>query len=117
MNEEADGVGTVLVVITAIAVFLAMGSTPSIDEYERNGTVTCRVVTGEIIHMEPPFELYVEVEDTIAGETNGYHVYVSPEVYANYSIGDKHEESICTFTDYDYFKSLIEQLKESGILN
>tara|TARA_R100001015_G_C4625052_1_gene183429 strand:+ start:745 stop:1098 length:354 start_codon:yes stop_codon:yes gene_type:complete len=117
MNEEADGVGTVLVVITVIAALLAMGSTPSIDEYERNGTVTCRVVTGEIIYMEPPFELYVEVEDTIAGETDGYHVYVSPEVYANYSVGDKHEESICTFTDYEYFKNLIEQLKESGILN
>lgn len=117
MNQEADGVGTVLFAFTAIVIVLAVTSTPSIEEYERNGTVTCRVVTGEIIHMEPPFELYVEVEDTIAGETDGYHVYVSPEVYANYSIGDKHEESICTFTDYEYFKNMIEQLKESGILN
>lgn len=117
MSEQAESVGNILVVMVAIGVLLAMGSTPSIEEYERNGTISCRTVTGEVVYMEPPFELYVEVEDTIAGQTDGYHVFVSPEVYANYSVGDKHEESICTFTDYEYFKDIIEQLKESGILN
>tara|TARA_R110002020_G_scaffold307032_1_gene522906 strand:- start:50 stop:394 length:345 start_codon:yes stop_codon:yes gene_type:complete len=112
-----DGGEGVLLGILILGLLLASTGTPSIEEYERNGTITCRTVTGEIIEKEAPFNIIVEVDDNVAGERNTYNVFVSPEVFANYSIGDKHEESICTFTDYEYFKSIIRQLKESGILD
>tara|TARA_B100001059_G_C17725855_1_gene523360 strand:- start:3 stop:347 length:345 start_codon:yes stop_codon:yes gene_type:complete len=112
-----DGGESVLLGVLILGLLLATTGTPSIEEYEQNGTITCRTVTGEIIEKEAPFNIIVEVDDNVAGKSNRYSVFVSPEVFANYSIGDKHEESICTFTDYEYFKSIIQQLKESGILN
>tara|TARA_R100001510_G_C7655020_1_gene213950 strand:- start:1697 stop:2041 length:345 start_codon:yes stop_codon:yes gene_type:complete len=112
-----DGGEGVLLGVLILGLLLASTGTPSIDQYERDGTITCRTVVGEVVHKEAPFELYVEVQDNIAGEREGYHVYVSPEVFANYSVGDTHEEAICTFTDYEYFRDIIEQLKQSGILN
>ena len=114
MRDSGEGV---LLGILILGLLLASTGTPSIADYEKNGTITCRSVTGEIIDKEPPFNILVEVDDNVAGESNTYNVFVSPEVYANYTIGDKHEESICTFTDYEYYKSIIKQLKESGILN
>jgi len=114
MRDGADGV---LIGIVILALILATTGTPSIEEYERNGTISCRKVTGEIVGKEAPFNIIVEVDDNVAGDTQTYNVFVSLEAYSNYSIGDMHEESICTFTDYEYFKSIIEQLKQSGILN
>ena len=112
-----DGGEGVLLGILILGLLLASSGAPSIEQYERDGTITCRTVVGEIVYKEAPFNIIVEVDDNVAGEKNTYNVFVSPEVFANYSVGDKHEESICTFTDYEYFKDIIEQLKQSGILN
>lgn len=112
-----DGGEGVLLGILILGLLLATTGTPSIEEYERNGTINCREVSGEIIEKEAPVTIIVEVNDEVSNKINTYNVYVSPEAYANYSIGDTHIEPICTIVDYQYYKEIIDRLLESGILD
>ena len=106
-------------IIIVIMFFLAImpPNTLTIDRLEENGTITCRSVVGEVIGKEAPVTLIVRIDDSVSNSVDTYNVYVSPEAYSNYSIGDKHNEAICTITDYDYYKEIIDRLLESGILN
>tara|TARA_B100001142_G_C14290597_1_gene638771 strand:+ start:431 stop:775 length:345 start_codon:yes stop_codon:yes gene_type:complete len=112
-----DGGEGVLVGIVILALILATTGTPSIQDFERDGTITCREVSGEIIEKEAPVTIIVTVNDQVSNEIKTYNVYVSPEAYSNYSIGDTHIEQICTLTDYEYYKEIIDALLESGILD
>ena len=111
-----DGGEGVLLGIFILSLLLATTGTPSIQDFERDGTISCRKVSGEIIEKEAPVTIIVEVNDEVSNQINNYNVYVSPEAYANYSIGDTHIEPICTITDYEYYKEIIDALLESGIL-
>ena len=112
-----DGGEGVLVGIVILALILATTGTPSIQDFERDGTITCREVSGEIIEKEAPVTIIVTVNDQVSNEIKTYNVYVSPEAYSNYSIVDTHIEQICTLTDYEYYKEIIDALLESGILD
>jgi len=111
-----EGPETGLFFILVVAFLLVIAPQSSIGYYQENGSITCHNITGEVIEKEAPFTLIVEVSDEVSGEQKIYDVYVSPEAYANYSIGSSHIEAICTITDYDYYKEIIDRLLESGIL-
>ena len=111
MNESP-----VVVAIVVIMVCLAFFPPTDLTYYEENGTITCKNVSGEIIAKEAPVTIIVEVDDDVSNNVDTYKVYVAPEAYANYSIGDTHIEPICTITDYEYYKEIIDMLLESGIL-
>tara|TARA_R100001443_G_scaffold114843_1_gene131439 strand:+ start:2612 stop:2956 length:345 start_codon:yes stop_codon:yes gene_type:complete len=98
------------------AALASTGGMPSTSDYYEQGTITCSQVDGEIVGKEPPITILVVVNDRIGGDTTNYKVYVSPEAYQNYSVGDTHVEEICTFSDYSTFKRIIDQLLESGVL-
>ncbi len=111
-----DGGEGVLLGILILGLLLATTGTPSIEDFEKSGAITCREVSGEIIEKEAPVTIIVEVNDEVSNQINTYNVYVSPEAYANYSLGDTHIEQMCTITDYEYYKEIIDALLESGIL-
>ena len=92
------------------------GPSFSLDTLERDGIITCNNVVGEVIAKEAPVTLIVQVNDTVGNDITNYNVFVSPKAFANYSIGDTHIESICTISDYEYYKEIIDMLLESGIL-
>ena len=108
------------VVVGIIILMLCLAFLPasnySLESLQQDGTITCRNVDGEVIDKEAPVTLIVRVDDTVAKKVTTYNLYVSPSAYSNYSIGDKHTESICTITDYEYYKEIIDKLLESGIL-
>lgn len=112
----SEGPATGFILIITFAFLLAIAPQSNIQYYEDNGSITCHNVKGEVIEKEAPFTLIVEVNDEVSGEIKVYDMYVSPEAYANYSIGSTHIEPICTITDYDYYKEIIDRLLESGIL-
>jgi len=112
----SDGSTSVAYIICFIVVMGMMGPTFSLDTLEENGTITCKNVSGKVIGKETPITLKVQVNDSVGNVVNIYDVYVSPKAFANYSIGDTHIESICTITDYEYYKEIIEMLLESGVL-
>jgi len=114
MRDGADGV---LISIVILSLLLATTGTPSIEDFERNGTITCRSVSGEVIEKEAPVTLIVKVNDEVSNDIKTYSVYVSLEAYSNYSVGDTHKEQICTLTDYEYYKEIIDALLASGILD
>ena len=111
-----EGPETGLFLILLFALLLVIAPQSSIQYLEEGGSITCNNVKGEVIEKEAPFTLVVEVHDEVSNKISKYDVYVSPEAYANYSIGSTHIEPICTITDYDYYKEIIDRLLESGIL-
>jgi len=111
-----EGPETGLFFILVVAFLLVIAPQSSISYYQENGSITCHNVTGKVIEKEAPFTLIVEVHDEVSNEIKIYDMYVSPEAYSNYSIGSTHIEPICTITDYDYYKEIIDRLLESGIL-
>ena len=111
-----EGPETGLFLILLFALLLVIAPHSSIQYLEEGGSITCNNVKGEVIEKEAPFTLVVEVHDEVSNKISKYDVYVSPEAYANYSIGSTHIEPICTITDYDYYKEIIDRLLESGIL-
>ena len=108
-------VGVIIVIMLCLAAMPPNSFT--LKTLEDNGTITCRSVVGEVIGKEAPVTLIVRVDDSVSNSVDTYSVYVSPEAYSNYSVGDSHNEAICTITDYDYYKEIIDALLESGILN
>ena len=112
-----ENISAFFVIVIIFGVVLAStGGMPSTSDYYEQGTITCSQVDGEVVGKEAPITILVKVNDRIAGDTTNYKVYVGPEAYENYSIGDTHIEEICTFSDYSTFKRIIDQLLESGVL-
>ena len=107
---------SVAYIISLIIILGMVGPSFSLESLERDGIVTCNNVTGEVIEKEAPVTLIVEVNDSVSNKVKTYGVFVSPKAFANYSIGDTHIEPICTISDYEYYKEIIDMLLESGIL-
>ena len=112
---ENAGVFFIVVILFGFALSTT-GGMPSTSDYYEQGTITCSQVDGEVVGKEAPITILVKVNDRIGGDTQNYKVYVSPEAYENYTVGDTHIEDICTFSDYSTFKRIIDQLLESGVL-
>jgi len=102
--------------ISLIIILGMVGPSFSLESLERDGVITCNSVTGEVIEKEAPVTLVVQVNDSVGNNVKTYDVFVSPKAFANYSIGDTHIEPICTISDYEYYKEIIDMLLESGIL-
>tara|TARA_R110002096_G_scaffold12490_1_gene44934 strand:+ start:66 stop:416 length:351 start_codon:yes stop_codon:yes gene_type:complete len=115
MKDNPVVVG-IIILMLCLAFLPANNYSFGLDSLQQDGTITCRSVDGEVIGKEIPVTLIVRVNDTVANKITTYNIYVSPSAYSNYSIGDKHTESICTITDYEYYKEIIDRLLESGIL-
>lgn len=112
-----ENLGVFFIVLLLFAgAMVTTDGTPRASDYLEQGTVSCSQVDGEIVGKEPPITILVKVNDRISGDTTNYRVYVSPQAYENYSVGDTHIEEICTFSDYSTFQRIIDQLLESGIL-
>jgi hypothetical protein len=105
------------VFIISLIIILGMtGPSFSLETLERDGIITCNNVVGEVIAKDAPVTLIVQVNDTVGNDITKYNVFVSSKAFANYSVGDTHIEPICTISDYEYYKEIIDMLLESGIL-
>jgi len=107
---------SVAYIISLIIILGMIGPSFNLESLERDGVVTCNNVTGKVIEKEAPVTIVVQVNDSVGNYVKTYDVFVSPKAFANYSIGDTHIEPICTVTDYEYYKEIIDMLLESGIL-
>ena len=107
---------SVAYIISLIIIIGMIGPSFSLESLEKDGVVSCNNVTGEVIEKEAPVTIVVQVNDSVGNYVKTYDVFVSPKAFANYSIGDTHIEPICTVTDYEYYKEIIDMLLESGIL-
>jgi hypothetical protein len=112
---------TPVFIISLIIILGMTGPSFSLETLERDGIITCNNVVGEVIAKEAPLTLIVQVNDTVGNDITKYNVFVSPKfvspkAFANYSIGDTHIEPICTVSDYEYYKEIIDMLLDSGIL-
>ena len=103
-------------IISLIIILGMTGPSFTLESLERDGIITCNNVVGEVIAKDAPVTLIVQVNDTVGNDITKYNVFVSPKAFANYSIGDTHIEPICTVSDYEYYKEIIDMLLESGIL-
>lgn len=112
MSENSSSV----YIVSLIIILGMVGPSFSLDTLEKDGIITCNNVVGEVIAKEAPVTLIVQVNDTVGNDITKYNVFVSPKAFVNYSIGDTHIEPICTVTDYEYYKEIIDMLLESGIL-
>lgn len=105
------------VFIISLIIILGMtGPSFSLESLERDGVITCNNISGKVIEKEAPVTLVVQVNDSVGNYVKTYDVFVSPKAFVNYSIGDTHIEPICTISDYEYYKEIIDMLLESGIL-
>ena len=114
---DKDEVIEKFIAICMMSIFLVPFTTPAFEKspfYDPN-MISCSSITGEIVEKEP-FYIIVRVEDNYTYVSEDFKVYVSPKSYVNYSIGDTHIERICTISDYEYYKEIIDMLLESGIL-
>ena len=78
----------------------------------------CTTVSGEVVfkdHSEGWFKLYVTLNEEYSGQSN-YSLYVSPETYDRYHIGDKYTEKMCDIVVYEELKQTIQDLLDAGIL-
>jgi len=78
----------------------------------------CTTVSGEVVfkdHSEGWFKLYVTLNEDFSGQSN-YSLYVSPETYDRYQIGDNYTETMCDIVVYQELKQTIQDLLDAGIL-
>ena len=43
-------------------------------------------------------------------------LYVSPETYAKYNVGDVYSQEVCSNPDYENIKEIINQLIDIGVI-
>jgi hypothetical protein len=78
----------------------------------------CTTVSGEVVfkdHSEGWFKLYVTLNEEFSGQSN-YSLYVSPDTYDRYQIGDNYTETMCDIVVYQELKQTIQDLLDAGIL-
>jgi hypothetical protein len=77
----------------------------------------CYSTEGEIIEKsndEGILILYVKLEYN--GEINYYRVFVGPEAYDNYVVGEIYIEETCELSRYHEIQGIIDDLLEWGII-
>ena len=82
-----------------------------------NKNMVCYSTEGEIIEKsnnEGVLILYVKLE--YDGEINYYRVFVGPEAYENYVIGETYIEETCELSRYQEIQGIIDDLLEWGII-
>jgi len=76
----------------------------------------CHEVEGTVTAMDMSdglFKIYATITDE--GTTQNYIVYVGPETYAEYSVGDTYTEEFCEFESYQQFQQILDDLIELGV--
>ena len=78
-----------------------------------NVSFTCRDVEGEVVakdHSEGWFKIYVTLyNDSVNGDGHtDYAVYVGPDTYDRYEIGDSYTEKMCDVETYSEFQQFIQ---------
>lgn len=106
--------------VCVVMMFLVLGGGSGAfgwDSKEDMG-FTCRDITGEIVakdHSEGAFKLYVLLNDT--GEESGFALWVGPDTYDAYQIGDVYTDRMCSLEEYEKLKEIINELIDAGILD
>ena len=103
------------IVFTVVAMILisftigAGGFTPitSLHCHEVEGTVTAKDKSDGIL------KIYATITD--GGAIQNYIVYVGPETYEAYSVGDSYTEEFCEFESYEQFQQILDDLIELGV--
>ena len=78
----------------------------------------CTTVSVEVIfkdHSEGWFKLYVTLNEDFSDQSN-FSLYVSPDTYDRYQIGDNYTETMCDIVVYQELKQTIQDLLDAGIL-
>jgi hypothetical protein len=76
----------------------------------------CHEVEGTVIGKDMSdgvLKIYATIND--GGTTQNYIVYVGPETYENYHIGDAYTEKFCEFESYEQFQQILHDLIELGV--
>ena len=81
-------------------------------------TPQCTEIHGEVIHKEDSI-LYVVVNlsEELGGETyeEGHKIYVSPEVYDNYEVGENYSEVVCDIERLMEIREFLDYMLDEGI--
>ena len=108
MKDELFSFFAVLIILSAFA-----GA--GVNQYNKSSQ--CDVVYGEVISKDeqPYFNLWVVFTDIDSDKTT-YMLYVSPETYAKYNVGDVYSQEVCSNPDYENIKEIINQLIDIGVI-
>jgi hypothetical protein len=109
MRDEIPAILVALLLLTAGFGGAGIGSIPL--------TKDCKIIEGEIVgksHDTGFFILYVILRDD--GKNEDYMVYVGPETYENYEIGEIWGEEMCSISEYEELMEIIQQLLDAGLV-
>ena len=77
----------------------------------------CYTTEGEIVgkdNTDGNFILYVKLDYN--SENVGYRVYVSPQTYGEYEVGDTFEERTCDLIEYGKIQDILDELVAWGVV-
>lgn len=77
----------------------------------------CYNTEGEIVgkdNTDGTFVLYVKLDYN--SENIGYRVYVSPQTYEGYEVGDTFTEQTCDLIEYEEIQQIIDELLSWGVV-
>lgn len=110
------------IIVSAILISAAtVGGGGFFASFTDNVSFTCRNVEGEVVgkdHDEGWFKIHVTLYNDSAyadGHTN-YSVYVGPETYERYAVGEVYTEKMCDVEAHSEFRQLVQELIDAGIL-
>ncbi len=104
-------------VLMMVLVLAGGGGSFGFDSKEDIG-FTCRDITGEVVakdHSEGTFQLYVTLNDS--GDKSGFALYVGPDTYDEYEVGDLYTDRMCNLEQYQKLKQVIQELLDAGLLD
>jgi len=112
---------TQVLLATLLVGMATVGSGGYIGSITDNVSFTCRDVEGEVVwkdHSEGWFKIYVTLyNDSISGDgQSDYSVYVGPDTYDRYQIGDTYTEQMCDVEAHNEFKQFLQDLLDAGLL-
>ena len=110
-----------LIVACLVVGAVTVGGGGLIGSFSNNVSFTCRDVEGEVVgkdHEQGWFKIHVTLYNHSAsadGHTN-YSVYVGPETYERYEIGESYTERMCDVEAHSEFRQFLQDLIDAGIL-
>ena len=103
--------------VLSVVIMLLLGVSGGSVIHAINNQQECWNVAGEVIgkdNSEGLLVLYVVFYDN--GDREQYKVFVGPETYESYSVGEVYEEEVCDIQEYNKLHELIDSLMELGLL-
>jgi len=106
--------------VCVLMMFLVLGAGGGAFQWQTKEDVgfTCRDITGEVIakdHSDGSFKLYVLLNDS--GEESGFALWVGPDIYDEYEVGDTYKDRMCSLVQYEKLKQVIQDLLDAGLLD